>query len=47
MYVPFVSLNAIVELVVLYELPFVKFTYHVVPDGKPVSVNVTLYLLED
>ena len=44
LYVPFVSLNAIVELVVLYELPFVKFTYHVVPDGKPVSVNVALYV---
>ena len=28
-------------------IPLLRLTYHDVPDGNPVSVNVTVYLLTD
>ncbi len=43
-YVPFGSLNIIVEFVDENDCPLLKFTYHIVPDGKPLSVNVILYV---
>ena len=43
-YVPLVRYRLYDEPVIGPELLFVKFTYHVVPFGRPVSVNVTLYV---
>ena len=43
-YVPFGSLNVIVLVVDEYELPPVMFTYHIVPEGNPDSVNVIVYV---
>ena len=42
-YVPFVAVNEIVSVVDDLFTPL-KFTYHDVPDGSPVSENVTVYL---
>ena len=28
-------------------ISLLRFTYHAVPEGKPVSVNVTLYAIEN
>ncbi len=43
-YVPFGSLNVIVEFVDENDCPLLKLTYHFVPDGSPFSVNVMLYV---
>jgi hypothetical protein len=42
-YVPFASLNTIVAEVDGTVVPF-SVTDHVVPEGSPVSVNVTVYI---
>jgi hypothetical protein len=44
-YVPLGSENDILPVVDENVWPFVKFTYQVVPDGRPVSVNVTVYFI--
>ncbi len=43
-YVPFVSLKLIVFVVDENDCPLLKLTYHFVPEGKPLSVNVMLYV---
>ena len=43
-YDPLGSLNVIVVPVPEYDCPLLKLTYHVVPDGNPDSVNVTVYV---
>jgi hypothetical protein len=43
-YDPFGSWNVIVVPVPEYDCPLLKLTYHFVPDGNPLSVNVTEYL---
>ena len=44
-YVPFTSLNVIVVAVLLNDWLLVRLTHHSVPDGRPDSVNTTLYSL--
>ena len=44
-YDPLGSLNVIVVPVPEYDLPLLKLTYQVVPDGSPFSVNVTVYVI--
>jgi hypothetical protein len=41
--VPFGSGNVIVPVVDVFRVPF-KVTDHEVPDGRPLSVNVTAYV---
>jgi hypothetical protein len=41
-YDPFGSLNVIVSVEEELDCPFVRFTYHVVPVGNPLSVNVNV-----
>ena len=43
-YVPFGSENVIVFVVDENDCPLLKLTYHIVPDGNPLSVNVTVYV---
>ena len=43
-YVPFASLNVIVDVVELDGAPF-NVTDQLVPDGSPLSVNVTAYVV--
>ena len=40
-YVPFGSLNVIVDVVLWNDCPLVRLTNHSVPEGSPVSVSVT------
>jgi hypothetical protein len=40
-YDPFVSEKDILSVVLWKDCPLLRFRYHVVPDGRPVSVKVT------
>ena len=47
-YVPFVKEKEYdVPVMAPESMPLLRFTYHDVPDGRPDSVNVTVYLLTD
>jgi hypothetical protein len=46
-YVPLGSLNVIVVPVPEYDCPLLKLTYHIVPEGNPDSVNVTVYVTSE
>ena len=47
-YVPLVNENVYdVPVIAPESTPLLRLTYHVVPEGNPDSVNVTVYLLTD